>query len=119
MEYEFKPGNVGLKIKTTPSIAKCISIIRKYNHVSMAEIKSAIELGEYVLTCRYTSHTGIIMIQKCYDELNNAGNKVEIYEHDRLTTRELLSNLIASHRQTEKEVRAQIDAEVAAEGVDD
>ncbi len=115
MEYEYKPGYVGIKIKTTPSIAKSISVIRKYNPISMAEIKKNIETDEYVLICPYTSHPGIRMIRKCFDELVKAGNDVEIYEHDRLTTRELLSNLISSHRQTEREVRAQVDAEVASE----
>jgi hypothetical protein len=119
MDYEFTPGYVGIKIKTTASIAKSISIIRKYNPVSMAEIKTAIESNEYVLTCRYTSHPGIRKIKKCYDELVKAGNEVEIYEHDRLAPYELLSNLIASHRQTDREVLAQVDAEVAAEGGDE
>lgn len=116
MYYNFTPGYVGIKIKATPSIATSISIIRKYNPVSMGEIKAAIEANEYVLTCLYTSHPGIRKIRKCFDELVKAGNDVEIYEHDRLTSRELLTNLIVSHRQTEREVRDQVDAEVAAEG---
>lgn len=115
MDYEFTPGYVGIKIKTTPSIAKSILIIRNYTPASIAEIKTAIESNEYVLTCRYTSHPGIRKIKKCYDELVNAGNEVEIYEHDRLASRELLLNLMASHRQTDREVQAQVDAEVAAE----
>ena len=119
MEYEFKPGKIGLKIKSTHSTAKCIAIIRKYNPISMGEIKKAIESSEYVLTCPYISHPGVRMIRKCYDELSKAGIEVDIYEHERLTDRELLSNLIASHRQTEREVRAQVDAEVDAEGGDD
>ena len=49
MDYVFTPGYVGIKIKKTTSIAKSISIIRKYNPVSMAEIKTAIESNEYVL----------------------------------------------------------------------
>ncbi len=119
MDYVFTPGYVGIKIKKTTSIAKSISIIRKYNPISMAEIKTAIESNEYVLTCRYTSHPGIRKIKKCYDELVNAGNEVEIYEHDRLAHGELLSNLIASHCQTDREVKAQVDAEIATKGGDD
>ena len=83
------------------------------------KVKKAIESSEYVLTCPYISHPGVRMIRKCYDELSKAGIEVDIYEHERLTDRELLSNLIASHRQTEREVRAQVDAEVDAEGGDD
>jgi len=60
MEYEFKPGKIALKIISTPSMAKCISIIRKYNPISMGEIKKAIESAEYVLTCPYISHPGFV-----------------------------------------------------------
>ncbi|OQA25362.1 MAG: hypothetical protein BWY61_01019 [Firmicutes bacterium ADurb.Bin354] len=40
---DFEVGIIGLKIKSAGSIAKCIAIIRKYNPISMAEIKNAIE----------------------------------------------------------------------------
>ena len=49
MDFEFSPGNISIKIKSTPSIAKAISIIRKYNPISMSVIKSAIESQEYFL----------------------------------------------------------------------
>ncbi len=119
MDYVYKPGKFGIKIKATPSIAKSISILRKYNSLPISELKAAIEAGYYVLECPYVSSPGVRMIRRCYDELSKAGNDVEIYEHDRLTTREFLCNIIKSHRQTEREVRAQVDAEVAAEGGDD
>ncbi len=44
---------------------------------------------------------------------------MEIYEHEDLTSREFISNLIGSHRQTEREVAEQIDREVAEEGGND
>ncbi len=111
MESIFTPGKIGIKIKNTSSIAKTISVIRKYNPISMAEIKKAIVSNDYVLECSYISHQGVQTIRKCYDELTKAGTEVEIYEHNELTTREFLSNLICSHRQTELEVRAQVDVE--------
>ncbi len=37
MDYQI--GIIGLKIKSAGSVAKCIAIIRKYNPVSMGEIK--------------------------------------------------------------------------------
>lgn len=119
MDYVYTPGKFGIKIKSTPSIASSISILRKYNHISISELKAAIETGNYVLECPYISSPGTRMIRRCYDELAKAGNVVELYEHDRLTTREFLCNVIKSHRQTEREVRAQVDAEVASEGGDD
>lgn len=118
MNYTYVPGYVGIKIQTTSSLAKTISILRKYNPVSIAEIKSKIEANDYVLLCLYTSHSGVRKIRKCYDELIMAGNIVALYEHDRLTSREFICNLINSHRQTEKEVLAQVEAEVAAESED-
>lgn len=66
---EFIPGKIGLKVKTPTSMAKCISILRKYTPVSMSEIKSAIESNEYILSCKYTNDSGIRKIRKCYDEL--------------------------------------------------
>jgi len=116
---DFEVGIIGLKIKSAGSIAKCIAIIRKYNPISMAEIKNAIEKNDYVLTCSYISHPGVRKIRKCYDELTKIGAEVEIYEHEDLTSREFISNLIGSHRQTEREVAEQIDREVAEEGGND
>ncbi len=119
MDYEYTVGILGLKIKSTSSLAKCISIVRKYNPISMADIKSAIESGDYIFTTTVISHSGVRTLRKCYDELVKNGADVEIYERDKPITRELVSNLISSHRQTDREVRAQVDAEVAAEGDND
>ena len=59
------------------------------------------------------------MIRKCYDQLTKAGITVEIYEHDELTTREFISNLIDTYREIEEETQAMIDAEVADEEDDE
>jgi hypothetical protein len=115
MDYEYTVGILGLKIKSTSSMAKCISIVRKYNPISMADIKSTIESGNYIFTTTVISHSGVRTLRKCYDELVKSGADVEIFERGKPITRELVSNLISSHRQTEREVRAQVDAEVAAE----
>ena len=112
MDYTFKTGKIGIKIKNYSSIAKTISIIRKYNPISIAQIKEAIASNNYVLECSYISHPGVRTVRKCYDELMKAGTEVAIYEHDELTTRDFLSNLIDSHRQTTLEVLAQVDSEV-------
>ena len=119
MDHVYKPGKICIKIKSTSSMAKSISILRKYNPIPISDLKTAIETGKYVLECPYISTPGARMIRRCYDELSKAGNDVELYEHDRLTTREFLCNVIKSHREIEREVRAQVDAEVAAEGGDD
>ena len=110
---------IGLVIKSADSTAKLISIIRKYNHVSMAEIKKSIESGDFVFDCDYTSDSGIRKVRRCYDELVKAGAIVEIYEDGDLTTREFISNLIDTYQEIEEETQEMIDAEVAAEGGDE
>lgn len=116
---EFIPGEIGIKITDTTSMAKCVQILRKYTSASMSEIISTIKSNNYVLTCKYTSDSGIRKIRKCYDQLTKAGITVEIYEHDELTTREFISNLIDTYREIDEETQAMIDAEVADEEDDD
>ena len=116
---DFEVGEIGLKIKSTPSMAKCIAIMRKYNPASMADIQNAIEHNDYVLTCSYISHPGVRMIRRCFDELTKAGIEAELYARDKLSSRELISNLITSHRQTEREVQAQVNTEAIAEENED
>ena len=115
---EYTPGYVCLKIKEYTSIAKCISILRKYNSAPMSEIKKAIESNDYVLSYRYTSDSGLRKIRKCYDELSKSGIIAEIYEHDLITTREFISNLLKTYREIEHETQQMIDDEVAADGGD-
>ena len=112
-------NKIGLVITSTESIAKCVSIIRKYNSLSISEIKSAIENRNYVYDCSATNTSGIRKVRKCYDELIKAGISVEIYDElGDLTTRELISNLIGSYREIEKETQADIDAEVSEDDDD-
>ena len=107
---------IGLIIKQPCSVAKCVSILRKYNPLSISEYKNAIESGEYVFYCDYTDDSGLRKLRRCYDELKKAGLTVEIYEQGNLTTREFISNLLGTYHEIELETQAMIDAEVAAEG---
>ncbi len=115
----FMEDKIGLIIKSTESTAKCISIIRKYNPVSIGEIKGAIEAGHFVFWCKYTSDSGIRKVRRCYDELVKSGAVVEIYEDGDLSTRELISNLIDTYKDIATETEAMIDAEVKKEGRDE
>ena len=115
MDYEYTPSEIGLKIKSVSSMAKCISIIRKYNPVSMSEIRGAIDNSNFIFSASVLNDSGIKKIRKCYDELVKVGCTVEIYENDEIISRDLISNLIDSHKQIEQEVQEQIDAEIAAE----
>jgi len=103
---------VGLKITSYTSIAPLVSIIRKYNGSPIGEIKAAIEQGGIIYEQDYDSLSGVRKVRKCYDELTKAGAVCEIFDEDEdIISREILSNLIASHRITEQEVQAQMLAE--------
>ena len=117
MEY-YPENRIGLVVQSAGSIAKCISIIRKYNPISMAEIKTAIENKTFVFDCEYTDEAGVRKVRRCYDELVKAGATVEIYADGELNTREFISNLLNSYRTIDRQIQNQIDAEVAAEGGD-
>ncbi len=115
----YPEDRIGLVIKSADSVAKCISIIRKYNPISMSEIKTAIERKAFVFDSDYTNDSGVRKVRRCYDELVKAGAIVEIYEDGDLTTREFISNLLNSYREIDKEIQNQIDAEVVAECSDE
>ncbi len=112
---DYTLGNYGLKIVEVTSMAKCISILRKYNHISMSSLIEAINKNYFVLSCSCIDTPNIRKLRKCYDELNKNGIKSELYDNDEPTTRELITNLLVSHAQIELEVMQQIDEEVAAE----
>ena len=105
--------NIYLKIIKYNSLSKCVSILRKYSSASIAEIKSAIESNDFVYHSKHISHPGVKKLAKCYDELTSAGIEVEIYELGMLSSREIIGNLIQSHKQTEDEVEEQIERELA------
>jgi len=115
----YPEDRIGLVIKSADSVAKCISIIRKYNPISMVEIKSAIENKTFVFDCDYTNDSGVRKVRRCFDELVKTGATVEIYEDGDLTTREFISNLLNSYQEIDKEIQDQIDAEVETEGGDE
>jgi hypothetical protein len=106
---------IGIVVKSTDSPAKVISIVRKYNPVSMAEIKQSIGTDEFIFSCDDTNDSGIRKVRRCFDELTKIGAEVEIYEDGELSSRELISNLIDTYHEIELETQAIIDEEVAAE----
>ena len=110
---------IALIVKAPGNMAKCVSILKKYNNASIAEIKNAIDSGHYVFGCEYTSTPGIRKVRHCYDELIKIGATVEIYEDGELTSRKFISNLIESYQEIKQETQDMIDAEVEATDEDD
>ena len=100
---------VGIKIKSNDKIAKSISIIRKYTNLSIGEIKAKIINDEYVMVCGYTDEDGIKNIVKAYKDVTSLGVDVVIYEHDRVTTVDLLMNLINMYSDIERDMQEMDD----------
>ena len=99
---------VGLKIRPGDSLAKGISIVRKYKNAPIGEIKREIQENEYVLVYSRIDDRGLKQIIKCYKELTKEGLKAELFEgNDEPTTLELLKNL----DNTYDEISDDIDAE--------
>ena len=108
---------MALKVKSYTSIAKVISIIRKYSSISMGDIKSAIEHNQYILEVDCFSISGIRKLRRCYDELLKAGIECDVYDEDEeVISRQIVSNWIETLRGVEKDTMAQMTAEAENDG---
>lgn len=106
---------IGIKINKTNIPAKCIMIIKKYQDLSISEIKQKIEKNKYILTCDYIDDNGIKSVLGLYNKLNAEGVNCSLYEHNNPTTIEFLNNLLNSYEETRKQVEEDIENEVQAE----
>ncbi len=106
---------IGIKINKTNIPAKCIMIIKKYQDLSISEMKQKIEKNKYILTCDYIDDNGIKSVLGLYNELNAEEVNCSLYEHNNPTTIEFLNNLLNSYEETRKQVEEDIENEVQAE----
>lgn len=106
---------IGIKINKTNISAKCIMIIKKYQDLSISEIKQKIEKNKYILTCDYIDDNGIKSVLGLYNKLNAEGVNCSLYDHNNPTTIEFLNNLLNSYEETRKQVEDDIENEVQAE----
>lgn len=104
-------NTICIKIEPPCVSAKCISIVRKYCHLSIADIKNAITEGQPVLIFDYTDEEGLSNIIDCYNSLTDSGISAQLYEHDRPTTISLMLNLLQMY----KEISDQVDEEIETE----
>lgn len=91
--------------------AKCFSIIRKYNPISIGEIKKRAISNLPILECDAIDHDGLNILLKCYSELSALGISVSFLDGGEPSSLELMYNLQKSFTQTEAEVFALIDEE--------
>lgn len=102
-------STIGIKIASTDSLAKIVSIIRKYEELSISEIKQRIIDQSYLLVYGYTDEDGLNTILKCYNELTNAGITVQLFEHDTPCEVQLLKNLSNMYQEISDEIDAEDD----------
>ena len=97
---------ITLKITACTSPAACIQILRKYDQSPMGDIRKRLQNKECVLSCGYTSHSGLKNVIACYESLTEIGAQVEIRElDDELTTIDFLYNLLHTY----DEIAAEMD----------
>ena len=102
---------VGIKIPVGSPIAKCVSVIRKLEPtLSISDISSRINSGDYVLSYDYTSSNGIKKIIKCYEDLAKLGISATLYElDDEECSIELIKNLNNMYDEISDEIDAEME----------
>ena len=96
---------IGLKVRPSESIAKCVQIIRQFDASPISTIKDHITRHEYVLVCSYTDRIGLKKIIQCYKELTAKGIIPEVFElDDELTTIDFLERLNATYDEISGEI---------------
>ena len=79
--------------------------------MSLSEIKKIVLEGNYLYECDYVDE----QILSIDSELNKSGIATVIYEHDRITDREFLNNLLGSYAETAEQVDEEMDREALLE----
>lgn len=108
-------GLIGIKAANTDFSAAIAKIVRKYRDISLSEIKTIVLEGNYLYECDYVDEQGIKVILSIDSELNKSEIVTVIYEHDRITNREFLNNLLGSYVETAEQVEEEMDREALLE----
>lgn len=110
-------GLIGIKAAKNDFNAAIAKIVRKYRDMSLSEIKKIVLEGNYLYECDYVDEQGIKVILSIDSELNKSGIATVIYEHDRITDREFLNNLLGSYAETAEQVEEEMDREALSEKI--
>lgn len=103
---------VGLKLESSVFTTPIAKIIRKYQDLSISQIKQIVLNNEYVFKCDIIHANGIRTILHIKDDLSKEGIISYIYVEGKLTNEEYLNNLLVSYKQTENQVEEEMDREV-------
>ncbi len=104
---------IGIKIVSYTSTANVVRIIRKYSKSSMAEIKNAVNTGEFVYAVDQYDEGALDDIIRCRKELVDAGIEVQLYMGDEQVSLQFIRNLRESSREIGYEVEAEAELENA------
>ena len=106
---------LGLKLESSVFTAPIAKIIRKYQDLSISQIKEIVLNNEYVFKCDIIRANGIRTLLHIKEELFREGINSYIYVEDRLTNEDYLNNLLVSYKQTEEQVEEEMDREALLE----
>lgn len=102
---------ISLIIATTDVPTKCIGIIRKFNPVSLGEIKKCISSHLPILEYDAIDHDGLDNLLSCYSELAAIEIPMIILDGGEPSSLELMKNLQRSYKETEIEVSRLMEEE--------
>ena len=106
---------VGLKLSDTVFTAAIAKIIRKYQDLSISQIKQMVSNHQYVYECDIIRAGGIRTLLQFRKELSRAGIKSEPYVEGKMTNVEYLNNLLISYKHTEVQVEEEMEQEALLE----
>lgn len=102
-------STIGIKISSTESFAKVVSIVRKYEPLSISEIKKRVDSNAYILTYSYTDDKGLNTLLKCHNDLSAVGIPTQLFEHDRPCELQFFKNLSNTYQEISDEIDAEED----------
>lgn len=112
---EITMRTVGLKLESSVFTATVAKIIRKYQELSISQIKQIVSNNDYVYKCDIIRANGIKTLLHVKEDLSREGINSCIYVEGQPTSEEYLNNLLVSYKQTEEQVEEEMDREALLE----
>ena len=106
---------VGLKLESSVFTATVAKIIRKYQELSISQIKQIVSNNDYVYKCDIIRANGIKILLHVKEDLSREGINSCIYVEGQPTSEEYLNNILVSYKQTEEQVEEEMDREALLE----
>ncbi len=91
---------VGIKLKSTESLAQSVKIIRKYIPLSISDIQNRIGSESFLFSCECTDEKGLGLIIKLYNQLTKTGSVLDVYDGDNISSIDIIKNMKGSVKET-------------------